>query len=149
MRQGLGPVGSYLLRTHAHFCASHQLHGYEGDCVRLHGHNYRVEVEVEASELDEIGLGMDFREIRAAAETVAGELDHRHLNELEPFEGVNPSAEHIAAHFYRRLSRMLDRPAVRVRAVTIHETERCSVRYEPSGSLDSPSTSSSGGAASA
>jgi 6-pyruvoyltetrahydropterin/6-carboxytetrahydropterin synthase len=123
----------YQLKTHATFCAAHKLRGYQGNCARLHGHNYRVEVEVEATKLDEIGIGIDFRDIRAATEELAGELDHRYLNEIPPFDEVNPTAENVAAYFYRRLGRALDGPQARVAAVTIWETERCSVRYsEPS-----------------
>ncbi len=119
----------YQLKTHVNFCAAHQLRGYEGNCARLHGHNYRVEVEVEATKLDEIGIGMDFRDIRAETEVIASELDHRFLNEIPPFDEVNPTAENVAAYFFRRLSTALNREGARVAAIVIWETERCSVRY--------------------
>jgi len=122
----------FQLKTHSTFCAAHQLRGYEGNCARLHGHNYRVEVEVEASGLDKIGIGMDFRDIRAATETLAGELDHRYLNEIPPFDTINPTAENVAAYFYERLSAVLNQERAKVSAVTIWETERCSVRYSES-----------------
>ena len=122
--------GRYVLQTHVTFAAAHQLHGYDGDCARLHGHNYRVEVEVTATRLDEVGLGMDFREIRRAAGEVADALDHRHLNEIPPFDRENPSAENLAKYFFDRVGELLNRPHARVSAVTVWETERCFVRYE-------------------
>ena len=122
-------MGRYLLKTHVEFAAAHQLRGYDGDCARLHGHNYRVEVEVLASRLDKLGLGLDFRKIRGETEKVAAELDHRFLNEIEPFDRINPTAENIASYFYERLRLTLCGPSVALRAVTIHETGRYSVRY--------------------
>jgi 6-pyruvoyltetrahydropterin/6-carboxytetrahydropterin synthase len=119
----------YLLKTHVHFAAAHRLRGYEGDCEQLHGHNYKVEIEVRATQLDELGMGVDFRAIRKAAREVVGALDHRLLNEIPPFDEVNPTAEHIAVHVFEQLNRMLDREHARVHAVTIWETDRDSVRY--------------------
>ncbi|HVH97981.1 MAG TPA: 6-carboxytetrahydropterin synthase QueD [Enhygromyxa sp.] len=119
----------YLLKTHVHFAAAHVLRGYEGDCEQLHGHNYKVEIEVRATQLDELGMGVDFRAIRVAAREVVGVLDHRLLNDIPPFTEVNPTAEHIAAYVYEQLGRLIDNDRVRVHAVTIWETDRDSVRY--------------------
>lgn len=119
----------YTMKVVTDFSAAHALRGYEGPCARLHGHNWKVEVEVEARELDGIGMGLDFKVIKDATREVTGRLDHRNLNELAPFDRLNPTAEHIAAHIYRELARRLDDGRVRVRAVTIWETERACVRY--------------------
>ncbi len=123
----------FVLKTHVHFAAAHRLRGYQGDCEQLHGHNYKVEVEVRATGLDENGMGIDFREIRVAAREVVGELDHRFLNEIPPFDEVNPTAEHIAAYVFERLGRRLDREHAKVLAVTVWETDRDSVRYGDEG----------------
>ncbi len=119
----------YTMRVVTDFAAAHALRGYEGPCARLHGHNWKVEVEVEASALDEVGMGLDFKVIKDATRAVTDRLDHRNLNELAPFDELNPTAENIAAHLYRELARRLDDERVRVRAVTVWETERASVRY--------------------
>lgn len=120
---------TYTLRVRTEFAAAHQLRNYPGDCSRLHGHNWKVEAEVVARELDDVGMGMDFREIRRNARAVAEELDHRFLNEVEPFTTINPTAENIAAHFFRELSARLNGPVVTVNAVTVWENDRASVRY--------------------
>ncbi len=119
----------YQLRVLTEFASAHTLSGYPGACSRMHGHNWKVEVEVEASELDEIGMAIDFKAIKRAANEIGERLDHRYLNELEPFTGINPTAENIAAYFYRELRRKLDDERVRLRSVTLWETDRACVRY--------------------
>jgi 6-pyruvoyltetrahydropterin/6-carboxytetrahydropterin synthase len=122
-------AGRYTLKVVTDFAAAHQLRGYPGECSRLHGHNWKLEVEVQATELDDIGMGMDFKAIKLAARRAVEGLDHRHLNELEPFAAVNPTAEHIAAYVFREISGRLNGARTRVTAVTLWETERACVRY--------------------
>jgi 6-pyruvoyltetrahydropterin/6-carboxytetrahydropterin synthase len=119
----------FLLKTHVHFAAAHRLRGYQGDCEQLHGHNYKVEIEVRATGLDEVGMGIDFRAIRVAAREVVAVLDHRLLNDIPPFTELNPTAENIAVYVYEQLGRTLNQAQARVHAVTIWETDRDSVRY--------------------
>ncbi len=122
-------TAKYVLKVVTDFAAAHSLREYPGDCRRLHGHNWKVEAELEATGLDELGMVMDFKAIRQAARKVGDELDHRFLNEVPPFDRLNPTAENIAAHFFRRLSEELNDTRARVCAVTLWETERASVRY--------------------
>ena len=119
----------YTLKVLTDFAAAHVLRGYPGQCAQLHGHNWKVEVEVVASSLDDIGMGLDFKTIKAAAKGVIGELDHQYLNEIPPFDRINPTAENIAAFLYRELAHRLNDDRVRVSAVTIWETDRASVKY--------------------
>ena len=119
----------YLLKVSADFSSAHTLRDYPGDCRRMHGHNWKIEVEVEASQLDELGMGIDFKSIKQAARAQADRLDHRYLNEIEPFDRLNPTAENIAADLFARLSAELNGVHVRVSAVTLWETERASVTY--------------------
>jgi 6-pyruvoyltetrahydropterin/6-carboxytetrahydropterin synthase len=122
-------AASYTLKILTDFASAHTLRDYPGACARMHGHNWKVEVEVSARQLDEIGMGVDFRVIKPATRDVAERLDHRYLNELEPFTQVNPTAENIAAYFHRGLSAKLNSDRVQVHAVTLWETERACVRY--------------------
>jgi 6-pyruvoyltetrahydropterin/6-carboxytetrahydropterin synthase len=119
----------YTLKVVSDFAAAHSLRGYPGDCRKLHGHNWKVEVEVQASELDELGMAIDFKTVKQQTKKVTDELDHSYLNEAAPFDRINPTAENIAAHIYRRLGEEINEPRVRVHAVTIWETERACVRY--------------------
>lgn len=119
----------YTLRVLAEFAAAHTLRDYPGACARMHGHNWKVEVEVDAQSLDALGMGVDFKVIRRAAKELAGGLDHRYLNDIPPFDRVNPTAENLAAYLYHGLSERLNDQRIRVRAVTLWETDRASVRY--------------------
>ncbi len=120
---------TYTLKIVTDFASAHTLRGYPGACQRMHGHNWKVEVEVVATRLDDLGMGIDFKEIKQATRKIADQLDHRYLNELEPFTEINPTAENIAAHFYQELSGMLNNQDVCVHTVTLWETERACVRY--------------------
>jgi 6-pyruvoyltetrahydropterin/6-carboxytetrahydropterin synthase len=119
----------YTLKVVSDFAAAHSLRGYPGDCRKLHGHNWKVEVEVQASELDELGMAIDFKTVKQVTKKVTDELDHGYLNDIPPFDSINPTAENIAAHIYRRLGEEINEPRVQVHAVTIWETERACVRY--------------------
>lgn len=122
-------AAEYSLKVLTDFASAHSLRDYPGECRRLHGHNWKVEVEVSARELDELGMAIDFKTIKQAARQVAGLLDHRYLNDITPFDRVNPTAENLAAWFYREVAGRIDGERVRVRAVTLWETERACVRY--------------------
>ncbi|MBK1691258.1 6-carboxytetrahydropterin synthase QueD [Ectothiorhodospira mobilis] len=120
---------TYTLKVLTDFASAHTLRDYPGDCARLHGHNWKVEVEVRATRLDRLGMAVDFKTVKALAREIAGHLDHRYLNDLEPFRDINPTAEHIAAWFFQEMAGRLDAPGVQVSAVTLWETERACVRY--------------------
>ena len=119
----------YTLKVVSDFASAHTLRDYPGACSRMHGHNWKVEAEVEASGLDAVGMGVDFKVIKGAVRELTEQLDHRYLNEIPPFDTVNPTAENIAAHLFRGLSAVLNDQRIRVKAITLWETERACVRY--------------------
>lgn len=122
-------MARYSLKVLTDFASAHTLRGYPGACSRMHGHNWKLEVEVDAGRLNDIGMAIDFKDIRRRAKAAAGELDHRYLNEIPPFDEVNPTAENIAAHLFHKLSAELNDGNVAVKAVTLWETDRACVRY--------------------
>ena len=119
----------YTLKIVTDFASAHTLRDYPGACSRMHGHNWKVEVEVIATELDSVGMGIDFKEIKRATKEIADQLDHRYLNDLAPFTEVNPTAENIAAYFFKQLTANLNNERISVSAVTLWETERACVTY--------------------
>jgi len=121
---------TYTLKIVTDFASAHTLRGYPGACSRMHGHNWKTEVEVVATNLDEIGMGIDFKAIKRATRQVTDELDHRYLNEIVPFDEINPTAENIAAYIYKGVGELINNEQVRVKSVTLWETERACVRYE-------------------
>ena len=120
---------NYTLKILADFASAHTLRDYPGDCSRMHGHNWKLEVEVTATSLNEYGMGMDFKTIKTATRELAKTLDHRYLNDIPPFDTVNPTAENIAQYFYQQLSKTLNIDTAKISGVTVWETDRACVRY--------------------
>ncbi len=119
----------YTLKVVTDFAAAHSLRNYPGDCSKLHGHNWKVEAEVTASALNELGIGMDFKQIRTETKAICDSLDHSYLNEISPFDEINPTAENIAAFIFTELAKKLNSDTTQVSAITVWETERACVRY--------------------
>ncbi|WP_018865353.1 6-carboxytetrahydropterin synthase QueD [Thioalkalivibrio sp. ARh3] len=119
----------YTLRVLTDFASAHTLRDYPGQCANMHGHNWKVEAEVQAETLDDAGMAVDFKVVKTAAREIAGQLDHRYLNDVPPFDTVNPTAENIAQWFFRQMSERLNRPGLRMHALTLWETDRACVRY--------------------
>lgn len=119
----------------ATFAAAHQLRNYKGKCENLHGHNYKVKVTVGGEKLNATGLIADFGEVKHVLREIAGRLDHRFLNEIEPFIELNPSAENIALYFYQELDKGLKEGSsevpIRVSEVIVWETDTSSATYRP------------------
>jgi 6-pyruvoyltetrahydropterin/6-carboxytetrahydropterin synthase len=118
----------FTLRVTDSFSAAHRLRGYHGDCERLHGHNYKVEVSIESTDLDETGIVIDFRDVKNILKDALDEMDHQYLNELAAFSDRNPSAENIARHIFTTISDTVKHPA-RLKEVVVWENENCSVSY--------------------
>lgn len=122
-------MANFTLKTLLDFAAAHQLHGYPGDCAKLHGHNWKVEVEVSGQKLNEIGMLIDFKEIKKAAKAVIKELDHTFLNDHPNFQDKNPTAENIAEFIFNELNKQLSTPTYKVSSITIWENDRNCVIY--------------------
>jgi 6-pyruvoyltetrahydropterin/6-carboxytetrahydropterin synthase len=120
---------TYTLKILADFASAHTLRDYPGACSRMHGHNWKLEVEVKATALNEVGMGMDFKTIKTATRELAATLDHRYLNDIAPFDTINPTAENIAQYFYQNLSNTINIDTAKVCAVTVWETDRACIRY--------------------
>ena len=121
--------GVFEVYVKTHFSAAHRLYGYPGDCARVHGHNWIVEVYVRCRQLNEIGIGIDFRDIKQAVREVLSKMDHSDLNELPAFAEINPSSENIAKHLYREISAVVNTDRVRVSKVKVCETPGAGAFY--------------------
>lgn len=119
----------YTLKIITSFAAAHRLINYQGNCENLHGHNWKVEVEVTAKNLDKAGLGIDFRVLKHETETLLKTLDHTYLNELPPFLETSPSSENIARYVYGELSRKLNSDNINVKMITVWESDSASASY--------------------
>ncbi len=121
--------GVFEICVEAQFSAAHSLKGYKGNCAQMHGHNWIVEVFVKCLELNNIGIGMDFRDIRQAIKNIINDLDHSCLNEHPEFKDTNPSSENIARFLYRVLGEKINSANVRVSKVKVSETRGAGAYY--------------------
>ncbi len=112
-----------------HFAGAHHLRDYPGDCEHPHGHNWKVKVTVRAKELDNLGMGIDFKVLKQHVKGVIDQLDHRDLNKMEAFTEVNPSSEHIAMFIFDCLQKTLQADRYHLHCVTIRETDNSGLTY--------------------
>ena len=119
----------YQLSVESHFDAAHYLRGYQGRCENLHGHRFEVMVSVKAEGLDNIGLAYDFTELKAKLKEILARFDHVSLNDIKPFDKINPSSENIAATIYSELKTRLEGERVAVSSIKVWESPNSCVTY--------------------
>ena len=127
------------------FAAAHAVRGHTRGCQNLHGHNYRVRVFLSARELDELGMVLDFADIKATVQEIAGPFDHAVINDLPPFDTINPTAELISRYVFEEMERRLGAGGlgdgrVSVRRVEVWENETsCAIYEAPGGEISAAS----------
>ena len=124
----------YEISVEKSFEAAHYLRGYQGKCENLHGHRYTIVVKVSADKLNEIGLAYDFTDLKKYLGEILERYDHTCLNDVKPFDKINPSAENLAAAIYQELEKSLDRARdewVKLVSVAAYETPHQGVEYRP------------------
>lgn len=119
----------YEISVTRSFSAAHNLRGYQGSCEELHGHNWQVEISLGGEELDELGMLIDFKVAKQALDEALSELDHHYLNDIPPFDRINPSSENMARHLYEQMSRRLNDARVRVVRCRVWESEGSCAAY--------------------
>jgi 6-pyruvoyltetrahydropterin/6-carboxytetrahydropterin synthase len=117
----------YYINVESHFDAAHFLRGYHGKCENLHGHRYKVAVKLSAAALNDIGLAYDFGDIKALLKPLLSRFDHTLLNDIPPFDAINPSAENIAHAIYDELKPKI--AGAKLESVTVWESPESSVEY--------------------
>ena len=122
-------AGVFEVYVKTHFSAAHSLTGYDGDCSRIHGHNWITEVFIQCRKLDDIGIGVDFRDVKTAVKEVTQGLDHCMLNDLPAFKQENPTSENIAMFLYKELGARLNSEHIRVSRVKVSETPGAGAAY--------------------
>ncbi len=115
--------GLYVIAKELEFAAAHQVRGYKGGCENLHGHNWRVRLTVAATTLNHLSMVIDFRELKRVMRDVIAPFDHRHMNEVAPFDDINPTSENVARYVFEQAAARLDDGRVRVVRVDIWEND--------------------------
>ena len=119
----------YELMVHTHFSSAHSLRGYQGKCEELHGHNWKVGVQIAAETLDNLGMVIDFKVLKQELHQIIQRLDHKHLNDIPPFDALNPSSENIAFYIFQELKKSLTHDRIIVAKVTVWESDDSSTSY--------------------
>ena len=123
----------YELKIRNHFSAAHKILEHQGKCQFLHGHNWNVDVIVQADSLDRIGMAVDFAHLKASLKEILEPLDHTCLNDLSIFSTVenNPTAENISRHIFNEMRGRVRSlaPQAAVKRVDVYETDTCSASY--------------------
>ncbi len=112
------------------FAAAHRIRGHRGGCENTHGHNYRVRVHLAAERLDDLGMVIDFADLKALMGEVLAPFDHRVINEIPPFDERNTTAELLSEFVFREIARRLPDDRVRVVRVEVWENDSSGAVFE-------------------
>jgi 6-pyruvoyltetrahydropterin/6-carboxytetrahydropterin synthase len=118
----------FYLSVELNISSAHYLRDFNGACQRMHGHNWKIRVVVKAEELDDTGMAVDFKDLRDISEKVIMKYDHQNLNELPPFDKINPTAELMSRYFYQEIAKELP-THVSMSKISIWETEKYRLDY--------------------
>lgn len=119
----------YKINVTSSFSAAHKLNGYEGACKNLHGHNWKVRAGINCTKTDEIGLSIDFGIVKKHLNELMENLDHKCLNDIEPFTKNNPTSENISKWLFDELSTRLNSETATVCEIEVWESEKSSIIY--------------------
>ena len=132
----------YIVKTEDSFDSAHFLARYNGKCRNIHGHRWRVVIEIAGENLDD-GMVVDFTDIKAALKALTDNLDHSLVMEkdtLKPqtYESLvdegfrimimdfRPTAENFAKYFFDEIKNK----GFNIRAAEVYETPNNCARYE-------------------
>ena len=122
----------YEVTVERGFSSGHYLRNYKGKCENPHGHNYKVRITLRGEKLDPAGLLLDFKDLKHVMRPVIERIDHQMLNEITPFDEINPSAENLARFFFDETNKQLREMTggrVQVKHCTIYETDTTTATY--------------------
>jgi 6-pyruvoyltetrahydropterin/6-carboxytetrahydropterin synthase len=119
----------FEVSSEAHFSAAHHLINYDGPCENVHGHNWRVRVIVFCSELNELGIGIDFKILKSSLAEVIKDLDHSDLNIIFDPLKLNPSSENIARYIFNKMGIFVNSEFCRVARIEVSETPGNTAAY--------------------
>jgi len=120
---------TYEVTTEVTFDSAHFLHDYPGKCARLHGHTYRLQATAGGQRLSREGILLDLASFKTLCQQAVADFDHQPLNEVPPFDELNPTAENLAAHFFRALRPLIEEKGLKLVKVTVWESPTSGASY--------------------
>ncbi len=110
--------------------ATHRVREHDGGCERIHGHNWKIVVYVGASKLNNMGMVIDFKDLKKVMKEVIMPMDHNDINTYKPFDIVNPTSENIAKYIYEEVSKKINDDRISVSRVEVFETDKSKAIYK-------------------
>jgi 6-pyruvoyltetrahydropterin/6-carboxytetrahydropterin synthase len=93
----------FTINVKTGFQASHQLILTDGSKEPLHSHNWVASASVGSETLNDIGIVMDFHQLKSALDKITSEFNNMSLNKIDYFRRNNPTAENVAKYIYQKL----------------------------------------------
>lgn len=121
----------YEISVETHFDAAHFLRDYGGKCENLHGHRFKLVATLKAGRLNKTGLAYDFTALKRDLEPIVAKLDHHSLNEVPPFDRINPSSENLARTIYGWLKPKFVTGGVKLDSIEVWESPTSRAVYRP------------------
>lgn len=110
----------YYVSKRLEIAGAHNLQlDYESKCSNMHGHNWIVTIYCKSEKLNNNGMVIDFTHIK---KLIHDKFDHKYLNEIPPFDKVNPTAENMAEFICKTVPNCYK--------VTVQESEGNIATYE-------------------
>lgn len=121
----------YLISVEDHFSSAHQLREYQGKCENVHGHNWKIKAILASTKLDSLGMVLDFTILKQVLKEITNVLDHKMINDVPPFDKINPSAENIAFWIYQQMCLEIEDkyPNIKVYQIDVWESEKSCASY--------------------
>jgi len=118
----------YRINVTSSFAGAHKLDNYPGACKNLHGHNWKIRVQLTTQDLDDLGMAIDFKIVKDRLNELIDKFDHQYLNDLEWFKNQNTTSENIARVIYHELQKSFDKN-IEINEVEIWESDATSIVY--------------------
>ncbi len=120
-------IMSFEVTVIKEFAAAHRLNNYPGNCSNIHGHTWKIELTVIGDILDQVGMHIDFRYLKSILDEIINNYDHTLLNDIAPFDRINPTAENLAKTIYEKAVELL--VGYKVKKVNVWESPSAYVTY--------------------
>jgi 6-pyruvoyltetrahydropterin/6-carboxytetrahydropterin synthase len=118
----------FTVSIETQFRASHQLILPDGSKEPLHQHDWVVTAKVCSDKLDDVGLVMDFRQLKAMVNEITSGFDNIRLDSIDYFQQHNPSAENVAKYIFEKLEPKLP-SGVKLRSIKVVEEPGCFAKF--------------------
>ncbi len=119
----------YEISQETVIAAAHQLRLSPGEGERLHGHNWRIKAVIRCDQLDSRGMVLDFNDLGRELRAFVEPWEHVFLNELPPWNDINPTAENIARVVLEGLAPKVDDGRARIVRVEVWENDTCCATF--------------------